>query len=156
MLDNSSTYQVFPLLQNQLDLVYLDSAATTLKPQVVLDAEQEYYTQYGVNIHRGVYALATKATDAFEGVREQTRAFINAKSTKEIIFTKGATESINLVAQSFGQTFRPGDVILLSEMEHHANIVPWQRLAAPPLDPSPDQVRGRLSPEHALSDNRLG
>lgn len=128
MLDNSSTYQVFPLLTNQPDLVYLDSAATSLKPQVVLDAEQTYYSEYGVNIHRGVYALSVKATDAFEAVREQVRSFINAKSTKEIVFTKGTTEAVNVVAHSFGQQLHQGDVILLSEMEHHANIVPWQAL----------------------------
>lgn len=118
----------FPQFQSTPNLVYLDSTATSLKPQVVLDAEQQYYSNYGVNIHRGVYALSVQATDAYEAVREQVRGFINAKSTKEIIFTKGTTEGINLVAHSYGQLLRKGDVILLSEMEHHANIVPWQAL----------------------------
>jgi cysteine desulfurase/selenocysteine lyase len=96
----------------------------------VVEAERDYYSNYGVNIHRGVYALSVKATEAYEAVREQVRSFINAKSTKEIIFTKGTTEGINLVANSFGQQLQKGDVILLSEMEHHANIVPWQALVA--------------------------
>lgn len=118
----------FPQLQATPNLVYLDSTATSLKPQVVLDAEQNYYGNYGVNIHRGVYALSVQATDAYEMVREQVRGFLNAKSTKEIIFSKGTTEGINLVAHSYGQHLRKGDVVLLSEMEHHANIVPWQAL----------------------------
>lgn len=118
----------FPQLQATPNLVYLDSTATSLKPQVVLDAEREYYSNYGVNIHRGVYALSVQATEAYEAVREQVRCFLNAKSTKEIIFSKGTTEGINLVAHSYGQHLRKGDVVLLSEMEHHANIVPWQAL----------------------------
>jgi len=118
----------FPILHHHSSLVYLDSTATSLKPQVVIDAERDYYSQYGVNIHRGVYNLSQRATEAYEAVREATRAFLNAKSVKEIIFTKGTTEGINLVAHSFGQQLQKGDVILLSEMEHHANIVPWQAL----------------------------
>jgi cysteine desulfurase/selenocysteine lyase len=120
----------FPQFHSTPNLVYLDSTATSLKPQVVLDAEQEYYSKFGVNIHRGVYALSIQATESYEAVREQVRNFINAKSTKEIIFTKGTTEGINLVAYSYGQQLHKGDVILLSEMEHHANIVPWQALVA--------------------------
>ncbi len=118
----------FPIFTHHPDLVYLDSTASALKPQVVIDAEREYYEQYGVNVHRGVYALSMQATNAYEGAREKVRTFINAKSVKEIVFVRGTTEGINLVAHSFGQQLRKGDVILLSEMEHHANIVPWQAL----------------------------
>lgn len=118
----------FPIFTHHPNLVYLDSTASALKPQVVIDAEREYYEQYGVNVHRGVYALSMQATNAYEGAREKVQKFINAKSTKEIVFVRGTTEAMNLVAHSFGQNFRKGDVILLSEMEHHANIVPWQAL----------------------------
>ena len=120
----------FPLLANNPKLVYLDSSATSIKPQVVIDAEQNYYANFGVNIHRGVYALSVQATDAYEAVREQVKNFIHARSTKEIIFTKGTTEGLNLVAASYGAQFHPGDVILVTEMEHHANIVPWQKVCA--------------------------
>lgn len=136
MFKASEVKNDFPVFQNNPGLVYLDSAATSLKPRQVIDAERKYYEQVGATVHRGVYDLSVKATDMFEGAREKVRQFINAKSTKEIVFVRGATEGINLVANSYGQTFRKGDVILLSEMEHHANIVPWQRLAAPPLSPS--------------------
>lgn len=118
----------FPIFQHRKKLVYLDSAATSLKPRQVIAAEQEYYEQYSVNVHRGVYSLAQKATDVYEGAREKVRQFINAKSTKEIVFVRGATEGINLVAQTYGSQLRKGDIVLLSNMEHHANIVPWQQL----------------------------
>lgn len=118
----------FPVLRNNPELVYLDSAATSLKPQAVIDAERKYYEKIGATVHRGVYDLSVKATDLYEGAREKVRKFINAQSTKEIIFTRGATESINLVADSLGRALKAGDVILLSEMEHHANILPWHRL----------------------------
>lgn len=118
----------FPLLSNHPDLHYLDSTATTLKPQAVIDAERDYYEKVGATIHRGVYDLSMQATELYEGTRENVRQFINAKSTKEIIFVRGATEAINLVAATFGQSLRKGDSILISEMEHHANIVPWQAL----------------------------
>lgn len=110
-------------------LVYLDNAATTQKPQVVIDALKSYYEQLNSNIHRGVHYLSQKATDEFEVARETVRRFINAKNSYEVIFTRGATDSINLVAASWGRTFlQPGDEIIVSEMEHHANIVPWQFL----------------------------
>ncbi|MBI5466976.1 MAG: cysteine desulfurase [Candidatus Kerfeldbacteria bacterium] len=118
----------FPIFQHHPELVYLDSTATSLKPHVVVDAEREYYEHYGVNVHRGVYALSEQATAAYEGAREKVRKFIHATSTKEMIFVRGTTEGINVVANTYSQNFRKGDVILLSEMEHHANIVPWQAL----------------------------
>ncbi len=119
----------FPVFKAHSELIYLDSTASSLKPQAVIDAVKHYYETCGVNVHRGVYGLSVDATNAYEGARENVRKFINAKSTKEIVFVRGATEAINLVASTYGQTFRKGDVILLSEMEHHANIVPWQALA---------------------------
>ncbi len=110
-------------------LVYLDNAATTQKPQVVLDALNGYYETINSNIHRGVHYLSQRATDEFESAREAVRRFINARHAYEVIFTRGATDSMNLVAASFGRTFlQAGDEIIISEMEHHANIVPWQFL----------------------------
>ncbi|MGH8414429.1 MAG: aminotransferase class V-fold PLP-dependent enzyme, partial [Gammaproteobacteria bacterium] len=123
----------FPVLQRQVHgkpLVYLDNAATSQKPQAVIDAIVEYYRQTNSNVHRGVHQLSELATAAYEGAREKVRRFINATSTKEIVFVRGATEAINLVAQSYGRSrFQTGDEIILSEMEHHSNIVPWQLLA---------------------------
>ncbi|MBP5663148.1 MAG: cysteine desulfurase [Bacteroidales bacterium] len=110
-------------------LVYLDNAATTQKPQVVIDTLKAYYETINSNIHRGVHYLSQRATDEFEAAREAVRRFINARHAYEIIFTRGATDSMNLVAASFGRTFlHEGDEIIVSEMEHHANIVPWQFL----------------------------
>ena len=122
----------FPILQQTMrgkPLVYLDSSASAQKPQAVIDAIVACYTTYYANIHRGVYELSQRSTDAFEGARETTRAFINANSVREIIFTRGATESINLVAASFGRTnVQAGDEVVISAIEHHSNIVPWQML----------------------------
>lgn len=110
-------------------LVYFDNAATTQKPQVVIDALSRYYETINSNIHRGVHYLSQKATDEFESARKTVQKFINAPSDREVIFTKGSTESINLVASSFGKTFlRENDEVIISEMEHHANIVPWQMI----------------------------
>ena len=110
-------------------LVYLDNAATTQKPQVVIDTLKTYYETINSNIHRGVHYLSQRATDEFEAAREAVRRFINARHVYEVIFTRGATDSMNLVAASFGRTFlHEGDEIIVSEMEHHANIVPWQFL----------------------------
>lgn len=110
-------------------LVYLDNAATTQKPQVVIDTLKTYYETINSNIHRGVHYLSQRATDEFEAAREAVRRFINARHAYEVIFTRGATDSMNLVAASFGRTFlHEGDEIIVSEMEHHANIVPWQFL----------------------------
>jgi len=110
-------------------LVYLDSAATTLKPQVVIDAIEKHYKESTSNVHRGVHTLSEKATADYENSREKVRAFLNASKTSEIIFTSGTTDSINLVAQCYGRGFfKEGDEILITEMEHHSNIVPWQML----------------------------
>ncbi|WGS84257.1 cysteine desulfurase [Methylomonas sp. UP202] len=122
----------FPILGEKIrnkPLVYLDNAASCQKPQAVIDAIVHTYSREYANIHRGVHTLSVKATDKFEGAREKVRAFINAKSDKEIIFVRGATEAINLVAQSYGKSqLNAGDEIVISAMEHHANIVPWQML----------------------------
>src|SRR3990167_6973661 len=121
-------FPIFQAAQNK-SLVYLDSAATTQKPQCVLDAELHYYQTNNANVHRGVYQLSERATAAFEAVREKCRDFINAKHTHEIIFTSGTTAATNLVAHSFGLlNVKAGDEIILSVMEHHSNIVPWQQL----------------------------
>ncbi len=125
--------QQFPILHQQAHghpLVYLDNAATTQKPQCVIDAVARYYTTDNANIHRGVHLLSERATAAYEGARSKVAAHFHAASTREIIFTRGATEAINLVASSWGDSnLKPGDEILLSEMEHHSNIVPWQWIA---------------------------
>src|SRR3569832_1068472 len=122
----------FPILAQEVHgkpLVYLDNAATTQKPRRVIEAIEHYYTADNANIHRGVHLLSQRATDAYEGAREKVRAFINAPDTREIIFVRGATEGINLVAQSYGRPrIKPGDEILITEMEHHSNIVPWPLL----------------------------
>ena len=120
----------FPILNELVygkPLVYLDNAATTQKPQVVIDALNDYYLHINSNIHRGVHCLSQQATNEFERAREVVRQYIHAATTQEVIFTRGATESINLVAASFGRTYlQPGDEVIVSEMEHHSNIVPWQ------------------------------
>ncbi|MBC7943977.1 MAG: cysteine desulfurase [Burkholderiales bacterium] len=122
----------FPILRQQVNgrpLVYLDNAATSQKPQVVIDAESSYYSQTNSNIHRGVHRLSELATNQFEAARGKVRRFINAASDREIIFVRGTTEAINLVAQSYGaQNIKAGDEIVISTMEHHSNIVPWQLL----------------------------
>ena len=124
--------QDFPILSRTVrgkPLVYLDNAATTQKPRQVMDALNDYYRRYNSNIHRGVHTLSEQATGAYETARGKIRAFINAASDKEVIFTRGTTEGINLVAQSYGRSrLAPGDEIIVSEMEHHSNIVPWQLL----------------------------
>jgi cysteine desulfurase/selenocysteine lyase len=108
-------------------LVYLDNAATSQKPQVVIDTVTRFYTSENANIHRGVHYLSERATAAYDEVRQQVARFINARMTSEVIFTRGTTEGINLVAQSYGRsTLRPGDEVLITGMEHHSNIVPWQ------------------------------
>ena len=122
----------FPILAQQVNgkpLVYLDNAATTQKPKAVIDAITNYYSGYNANVHRGVHHLSQVATDAFEQTREAVRAHINAAHSHEIIFTKGTTESINLVASCFTEFVKAGDNIIISAIEHHSNIVPWQLLA---------------------------
>ncbi len=129
-LNEETIRKKFPVLHQEVNghpLIYLDNAATTQKPQTVIRALTDYYQGYNANIHRGIHTLAEKATHAFEQTRETTRSFINAAHPEEIIFTKGVTEGINLVAASYGRTFlREGDEIIISTLEHHSNIVPWQ------------------------------
>ena len=130
--DVAAIRAAFPALHQQVHgkpLVYLDNAATTQKPQAVIDALRAYYEHDNANVHRGVHELSERATAAYEGAREKVRAFVNAASVHEIIFTRNATESINLVARAWGDAnVRQGDEILISGMEHHSNIVPWQLL----------------------------
>ena len=124
----------FPALQQQVNdqpLIYLDNAATTQKPLAVLQAMDEYYRRDNANVHRAAHALSGRATAAFEAARERVRLFLHARHSSEVIWTRGTTEAINLVAYSWGQSnLKPGDEILLSVLEHHANIVPWQQVAA--------------------------
>jgi len=133
IFDPSAIRADFPLLQTQShghSLVYLDNAATSQKPQAVIAAMTRYYTNQNANIHRGVYKLSVDATDAYEAVREKVTNFIHTGQPHEIVFVRGTTEAINLVATSWGgQNVKAGDEIILSELEHHSNIVPWQLLA---------------------------
>ena len=145
-LDVDRVRQDFPILKRLVrgkPLVYLDSAATTQKPRPVLEALSSYYSNGNANIHRGVYVLSEEATTAYDGARRKAQRFLNARTSREIIFTRNSTEAINLVAQSFGRPrIGPGDEILITHMEHHSNIVPWQlvceqtnaRLRVAPID----------------------
>lgn len=120
----------FPILHQKVHgntLVYLDNAATTQKPMAVIESIKKYYLNDNANVHRGAYSLSERATESYEAVRRKVKKFINARSTKEIVFTHGTTEAINLVASSYGHSnFKKGDEVLITEMEHHSNIVPWQ------------------------------
>lgn len=131
--DWSALRKDFPILDQQVHghpLVYFDNAATSQKPRAVVDALVRYYERDNANVHRGIHELSNRSTNAFEAARERTRKFLNARSAEEIIFTRGTTEGINLIANAWGGKFiKAGDVILLTEMEHHSNIVPWQLLA---------------------------
>ncbi len=131
-MDIDKIREEFPILAQEVykrPLVYLDNAATTQKPRVVIDAISNAYCTINANVHRGVHHLSQLSTEGHEGGREKVRQFLNAKSTKEIIFTRGTTESINLVASSFSEAFfSEGDEVIISAMEHHSNIVPWQML----------------------------
>ncbi len=121
----------FPLLSQEVNgnpLVYLDSAASSLTPQTVIDRITRYYSQEHSNVHRGIHRLSQNATDAYESTRDEVQRFINAKSRNEIVFTYGTTDSINLLAATLGSQVQSGDTILITEMEHHANIVPWQEI----------------------------
>src|ERR1700747_635932 len=123
----------FPILRERVHgkpLIYFDNAATTQKPRAVIDALRHYYEHQNANVHRGLHELSSRATEAYENARRRVADYIGAASAEEIIFTRGTTESINLVAQAWGEKFiRQGDVILLTVMEHHSNLVPWQLLA---------------------------
>jgi cysteine desulfurase/selenocysteine lyase len=134
MFDANTIRQDFPILHQEVNgkpLVYLDNSATSQKPLSVIEAMDTYYREYNANVHRGIYAISEKASEAYETARKKVGRFINARSWREVVFTRNATESINLVAYTWGQAnVKAGDVILTSEMEHHANLVPWQQLAA--------------------------
>jgi cysteine desulfurase/selenocysteine lyase len=147
----------FPILQrvvNGRPLVYLDSAASAQRPTAVLRAVERYETECHANVHRGVHALSQAATEAYEGARERVRRFLNARSSREIIFVRGTTEAINLVAQAYARPrFRPGDEILITALEHHANIVPWQMVCEQTgcsLRVAPINRRGELETERLL------
>ena len=139
LIAEQTTYDVlelrkqFPVLQRTVKdkpLVYLDNAATSQKPQVVIDALADYYRLYNANIHRGIHSLAEEATAAYEATRDTVQQFIHAAHREEIIFTRGVTESINLVAYTWGRVnLKVGDEVLISGMEHHSNIVPWQLIS---------------------------
>jgi len=141
----------FPILQEKIrnkPLVYLDNAASCQKPNAVIDSISDFYRHDYANIHRGVHTLSVRATDKFESAREKVRGFINAASTKEIIFVRGATEAINLIAQTFGKAnIKAGDEIVITAMEHHSNIIPWQLLCEETnavLKIAPMNVQGEL------------
>src|SRR3990172_5398396 len=134
-LDITSVRDDFPILTREVrpgvPLIYLDSTATSQKPRSVIEAMDLYYRRSNSNIHRGIHTLAEEATAAYESARERVAAFIGAPSAKQVIFTRNTTESINLVAYSWGRKFlKPGDIVILTEMEHHSNLVPWQMLSA--------------------------
>jgi len=129
MFDLNKIREQFPILKKKVngkDLVYFDNGATTQKPQSVIDAVSNYYQEENANVHRGVHFLSGLATDKFEETRNAIQRFIGAKHNHEIIFTKGTTESINLVANGFRSLLKKGDEIIISGLEHHSNIVPWQ------------------------------
>lgn len=159
MIDINNIRAGFPILDRQVHghpLVYLDNAATTQKPLAVIEVLDDYYRRGNANIHRGAYHLAAEATEAYEAVRRQVQAFVNARSHEEIIFTRGTTESINLVASSFARRyFKCEDEVIVSGMEHHSNIVPWQ-LAGARLRPIPFGDDGVLDVEscEALFNDR--
>ena len=133
-LDVLAIRRDFPALAQRVHgrpLVYLDNAATTQKPRQVIDAIRRYYEEDNANVHRGVHALSERATAAYEGAREKVRAFVNARAVSEVVFTRNATEGINLVARAWGDAnVRAGDEVLITALEHHSNIVPWQQLCA--------------------------
>ncbi|MBU6452045.1 MAG: aminotransferase class V-fold PLP-dependent enzyme, partial [Cyanobacteria bacterium REEB67] len=133
MFDSKEIARDFPILSRQIDgkkLVYLDNAATSQKPRSVIDSIVHYYEHYNANVHRGIHTMSEEATAAYEGVREKVAAFIGVDDTCEIIYTRNTTEAINLVAFTWGrQNVLPGDEIVLTPMEHHSNLVPWQQLA---------------------------
>ena len=144
LLDVDRIREDFPILREKIHgkpLVYLDNAATSQKPKAVIDALVDYYSHYNANVHRAVHLLSTRATEACDRTREKVRRFINARSTNEIIFVRGTTEGLNLIAQTYGrQNIKAGDEVLISGLEHHSNIVPWQMLC--------DEKQARLRVVH--------
>lgn len=133
MVDNEDIRREFPILSQKVNgkpLVYLDSAATSQKPRAVIDALSRYYREYNSNVHRGVHTLGSMATDAYEGAREKVARFIGAASERQVVFTRGTTEALNMVAHGYGRVhLREGDEIVLTQMEHHSNLIPWQQVA---------------------------
>ena len=128
-MDQENIIRDFPILQNR-KITYLDSGATSQKPIQVMNAIDEYYKKYNANVHRGAYSLSIEATEAYENTRTKIAKFINARNSEEIIFTKNATESLNLVAYSYGmENLSKDDEIVISIMEHHSNLVPWQKVS---------------------------
>ena len=123
---NTNIRADFPLLRERSGIAYLDSAATAQKPECVIRAEADFYREHNANPLRGLYEISQEATDAYESARAKTAAFLNAESAEEIIFTRNATESMNLLAYSQGSLLRPGDEIVISIAEHHSNFLPWQ------------------------------
>ncbi|MAF83610.1 MAG: cysteine desulfurase [Gammaproteobacteria bacterium] len=156
-LDIDKLRRDFPILAQEINghrLAFLDSAASSQRPQCVIDAVRHYYERDHANVHRGVHTLSHRATEAYEGAREKVRCFINAASTREIIFTRGTTEAINLLAASFGQSIKPGDEIVISHLEHHSNIVPWQMLCeriGATLKVAPINERGEIIMDEYLA-----
>lgn len=155
-MDIKDIRQLFPILNQKVNdnpLVYLDSSATSQKPIQVIEALENYYRRDNSNVHRGVHTLGTRATDAYEGAREKVRKFIHAKSTQEVIFTRGTTTSLNIVARSYGEAnLKTGDEIVITYMEHHSNIIPWQQVAkrtGATLKYIPLQEDGTISVEDA-------
>lgn len=156
-LDTKSAWDVrwareqFPILSRRVrkdkPLVYFDNAASKQKPHAVLDAMEDIQCRYYANVHRGAHSLSAEATDAFEAARRKVQRYIHAKHEHEIIFTRGTTEAINLVAHSFGQSLKAGDVVVLSQSEHHSNIVPWQMLR--------ERVAIEILPLPLLADGRI-
>ena len=156
-LDVEAVRKDFPILHQRVNgrpLVYLDSGASSQKPEQVIHALSEYERRDHSNVHRGVHTRSQRATEAYEGAREKIRRFVNAGSVKEIVFTRGTTEAINLVAQSYGRSrLGPGDEVMITEMEHHANIVPWQLmcqqtgavLKVAPFDDNGELIMARFS-----------
>src|SRR5699024_8882805 len=132
-MDIKAIREQFPILDQEVNghpLVYLDSSATSQKPISVIEAVNQYYRTTNSNVHRGVHTLGSQATDLYEGAREKVQKFINANSTKEIIFNRGTTTGLNFVAQSYGLThLKAGDEIVITPMEHHSNLIPWQQVA---------------------------
>ncbi|RSL30355.1 cysteine desulfurase [Salibacterium salarium] len=153
-MDVKEIRKQFPILHQEVNgspLVYLDSAATSQKPYKVIEAVEDYYQRYNSNVHRGVHTLGSLATDGYEGAREKVRSFIQAASAQEIVFTRGTTTAINTVAYSYGRSnLKEGDEIVLTQMEHHSNIIPWQQTAkatGATLKYIPMQADGTLSLE---------
>ena len=129
MIDVSAVRNLFPILNQKInnhDLIYLDNGATTQKPNSVTNSIEDYYKKVNSNVHRGAHYLSNLSTEKYEQTREKIKNFIGAKKTCEIILTKGTTDSINLIANTFGSNINEGDEVIISEMEHHSNIVPWQ------------------------------